>query len=309
MSVRPDEVRTDAALVRQLLRRQFPQWARLPIVAAEAFGTDNATYRLGQDKLVRLPRQPVKEPQVAKEQRWLPVLAPRLPLAVPVPLGLGRPAGDYPFHWSVYPWLAGENPTFDTMADRDGTARDLAQFLAALHRIDPAGGPVPDASNSFRGVPMGDGRQSVARDADVRARIAALDGHVDTAALTAVWEAALAAGPAWDGRPRWIHGDLTPGNLLAVRGRLTGVIDFGCSAVGDPACDLAVAWTFLTGPSRAVFRAALGVDEATWARGRGWGMATTLPSPAVFEAAADPGRAARARRLIDDFIADHQQDR
>jgi aminoglycoside phosphotransferase (APT) family kinase protein len=306
--MRPDEVPIDADLVRRLLRAQFPDWADLPIVPAQFFGTDNAMYRLGEDKAARLPRFPRWAPQVEREQRWLPRLAPHLPLAVPVPLALGRPAEGYPFHWSVYPWLPGENPTLDRIADAAQAARDLAGFIVALQRIDTSGGPPPESSNAFRGVPLGDSRPSVAEDTAVRARIAALKGVADVDALIAVWEAALAAAPAWDGRPVWIHGDLTRGNLLAIDGRLRAVIDFGCLGVGDPACDLAVAWTFLTGPSRAVFRAALAVDGATWARGRGWGMATALPSRADLTDP-DPVRAARARRLLDDFVADHHATR
>ncbi|HET8684062.1 MAG TPA: aminoglycoside phosphotransferase family protein [Micromonosporaceae bacterium] len=302
--LRPGEVPIDVALVRRLLEAQFPQWADLPIVRARFFGTDNAMYRLGGDKAVRLPRFPRWAPQVHREQRWLPRLAAHLPLAVPVPLAMGTPDEGYPFHWSVYPWLAGENPTIERMTDPDQAARDLAGFISALRRIDPTGGPPPQPSNAFRGVPMGERHPSTAEDSGVRRRVAALVGLVDTGALTAVWEAALAAAPAWDGRPVWVHGDLAPGNLLAVDGRLSAVIDFGCLAVGDPACDLMVAWTFLPAGSRAVFRAALTVDEPTWARGRGWGLAMTLPSPAGLSGA-DPVRTASARRIVNDLIADH----
>jgi aminoglycoside phosphotransferase (APT) family kinase protein len=220
---------------------------------------------------------------------------------------MGAPAEGYPFRWSVYAWLEGENPTIERIADPGQAARELAGFITALRRIDPAGGPPPEASNAFRGVPMGDGRPSVAEDARVRRDIAALAAVVDTDAVTAVWMAALEAAPAWDGPPVWIHGDLAPGNLLAVDGRLSAVIDFGCLAVGDPACDLMVAWTFLPAESRAVFRAALSVDDATWARGRGWGLAMMLPSPADFSDS-DPARAAGARRLVEEFIADRQRD-
>ncbi|HEU4423701.1 MAG TPA: aminoglycoside phosphotransferase family protein [Pilimelia sp.] len=306
--LRPGEVHVDAALVRRLLAAQFPQWADLPVVPVDSFGTDNAMYRLGEDKAVRLPRLPRWAPQVDREHHWLPRLAPRLPLAIPLPLAMGSPAEDYPFRWSVYPWLDGANPAIDRVTDPCQAAKDLAEFITALRRIDPTGGPSPETSNAFRGVPLGDSRPSIAVDSRVRPMIAALDGAVDVDALTAVWEAALVAAPAWDGRPVWIHGDLTPGNLLAVDGRLSAVIDFGCMGVGDPACDLMVAWTFLSAESRAVFRAALAVDDTTWARGRGWGLAMTLPSPADFSDA-DPVRAAGARRLVDEFIVDHQRDR
>ncbi|MGX7676623.1 aminoglycoside phosphotransferase family protein [Plantactinospora sp. DSM 117369] len=300
------QVQVDEALVRRLLATQFPRWAELPVVRTRIWGTDNAMYRLGDDLVVRLPRFARWAPQVDREQHWLPRLAPQLPWTVPVPLALGQPAEGYPFRWSVYPWLDGENPGREGGADPDQLARDVAEFIRALRRIDPTGGPAPEASNAYRGVPVGDSRPSLAADDSVRARIAALAGLVDTGALTAVWEAALAAVPAWDGRGVWIHGDLAAGNLLTVDGRLSAVIDFGCLAVGDPACDLMAAWTLLPARSRAVFRAALSVDDATWARGRGWGMAVRVPAPEDFSAA-DPGRAAYARRIVAEFVADHRQ--
>ncbi|MEQ4301690.1 aminoglycoside phosphotransferase family protein [Plantactinospora sp. B6F1] len=303
----PGHVRTDEALVRRLLAAQFPRWAELPIRRTRIWGTDNAMYRLGDDKVVRLPRFARWAPQVDREQRWLPRLAPHLPLTVPVPLALGQPAEGYPFRWSVYPWLDGENPPRGGGADPDRLARDVAEFIIALRRIDPTDGPAPEASNAYRGVPLGDSRPSVAADDVVRSRVAALTGLVDTDALTAVWEAALAAVPAWDGRGVWIHGDLASGNLLAVDGRLRAVIDFGCLGVGDPACDLMVAWTLLPERSRAVFRAALSVDDATWARGRGWGMAMRVPAPKDFSAA-DPDRSAYAQRIVAEFVADHRRE-
>ncbi|AVT39907.1 phosphotransferase [Plantactinospora sp. BB1] len=300
------EVPTDEALVRRLIAAQFPRWAELPVVRTRSWGTDNAMYRLGDDKVVRLPRFARWAPQVDREHRWLPRLAPHLPLTVPVPLALGQPAEGYPFRWSVCPWLDGENPARGGGPDPDRLARDVAGFIRALRRIDPTGGPAPDASNAFRGVPVGDSRPSLATDGNLRRRIAALAGLVDTDALAAVWDAALAAVPAWDGRGGWIHGDLAAGNLLTVDGRLRAAIDFGCLAVGDPACDLMVAWTLLPAGSRAVFRAALEVDDASWARGRGWGMAMRVPAPEDFSAA-DPDRAAYARRIVAEFVADHRQ--
>ncbi len=207
-----DEVDIDVSLVGRLLAAQFPQWADLPIAPVHSAGTDNAIYRLGSDMAVRLPRIDGATGQVDKEHQWLPRLAPHLPLAIPVPLAMGTPGEGYPWPWSVYQWLAGENATIERIADPGQAARDLAQFVAALQRIDPAGGPPPGEHNSFRGVPL------ATRDAETRAAIATLGGMLDTAAVTAAWDAALQA-PAWDGPPVWIHGDLSPLNLLVERGR------------------------------------------------------------------------------------------
>jgi aminoglycoside phosphotransferase (APT) family kinase protein len=264
-----DEVMTDVALVGRLIAAQFPQWAGLPIERVQSAGTDNALYRLGDAMVVRLPRIEAAAGQVEKEQRWLPHLAPHLPLAIPVPLARGTPTDDYPWHWSVYRWLKAETATIERIADPRQAATALAQFIMALQRIDATGGPAPGAHNSSRGVPL------ATRDASTRAAIASLHGVIDTEAATAVWDAALRV-PAWDGPPVWIHGDLQSGNLLAVRGRLSAVIDFGCLGVGDPACDLMVAWNLFSAEARDAFRAALVVDDATWARGRGWALSVGL---------------------------------
>jgi aminoglycoside phosphotransferase (APT) family kinase protein len=267
-----DEVPTDAELVRRLVAAQFPEWAGLPIRPVPSGGTDNAIYRLGDDLAVRLPRVGWAVGQVGKEHRWLPRLAPHLPLAVPVPLAAGEPGEGYPWPWSVCRWLDGENATLDRLSDPCRAAEELAGFLIALRGIDPAGGPPPGEHNSGRGVPLAE------RDARVRESLAALNelgGEIDTDAAAAIWEDSLAA-PAWDGPPVWLHGDLQSGNLLAQNGRLSAVIDFGCLGVGDPACDLMVAWNLFTGESRAAFRATLAPDDASWARGRGWALSVGL---------------------------------
>ena len=261
-----DEFATDASLVRRLLDAQFAQWADLPIERVSSAGTDNAIYRLGDDMAVRLPRTKWATGQVERERRWLPRLAPHLPLAIPTQLAMGVAAEGYPWKWAVYRWLDGDNATHDRIADLGQAATDLARFIAALQRIDPTGGPREGRS---RGVPLAE------RDGPTRDAIAALHGVLDTEAVTFQWEEALRA-PVWPGPDVWLHGDLNEGNLLARDGRLSAVIDFGTMAVGDPACDLMVAWTLLTAETRELFRAALPFDDATWVRGRGWALSWAL---------------------------------
>ncbi|MCC9075102.1 aminoglycoside phosphotransferase family protein [Litorilinea aerophila] len=293
-----DELTIPLSLVRRLVADQFPRWAHLPLEPVPSAGTDNAMYRLGDEMAVRLPRVPWAAGQVAREQRWLPRLAPHLPLAVPTPLALGRPAYGYPWHWSIYRWLPGENATRAPLADPAQAAIALAGFITALQGIDPTGGPRPGPGNSSRGVPL------AARDAQVRAAIAALDGAFDADAVTAAWEAALRV-PVWDGPPVWIHGDLQGGNLLVQDGQLCAVIDFGCLGVGDPACDLQVAWNFFAAEARAVFRASLAVDEATWARGRGWALSVGVIAYPYYRES-NPVLAGIARHAIQEVLAEER---
>ena len=288
-----DEIDTDAALVRRLLAGQFPRWAGLAIERVRSSGTDNALYRLGDDMVVRLPRIRSAVAGLAREYEWLPRLAPLLPVAVPVPLGKGEAASGYPWSWAVYRWMEGDNPVDGEIPDPDALARDLASFLAALHRIDVTGAP-----RSRRG-----GRLDV-QDREARAALAALRGTIDTDAASAAWAAALRT-PAWEGPPVWVHGDLLRGNVLVERGRLTGVIDFGVLGVGDPACDLLPAWGILTREARETFRAVLGVDDATWSRGRGWALSLGLIALPYY-AETNPAFAAVARGLIREVLADQR---
>ncbi len=252
------------ALVARLLAAQFPHWADLPLAPVELDGWDNTTFRLGKELAVRLPSAVAYVAQVEKEQRWLPLLAPQLPLRIPKPVARGAPGCGFPRPWSIYRWLRGDPATAERVEDLSVFASDLAGFLAALYTIDPTGGPVAGEHSFFRG-----GRLTT-YDRDARAAIAALDGEIDTDGATEIWEAALAA--PWHGPLVWVHGDMTASNLLVVDGRLSAVIDFGCSAVGDPACDLAIAWTFFHGESRDKFRNRLPLDDATWTRARGWAL-------------------------------------
>jgi aminoglycoside phosphotransferase (APT) family kinase protein len=290
-----DEVVTDVPLVRRLLAAQFSTWADLAIERVASSGTDNAIYRLGDDMAVRLPRIAWAVGQVEKEARWLPRLAPHLPLAIPVPLAMGMPAEGYPWRWSVNRWLEGENATVDRIADLRQAATDLAQFVATLQQVDTAGGPPPKNDGS-RGVPL------AVRDRRTRAAIAALHGTHDTDAVTAAWDAAVRA-PAWSGPGVWLHGDLTAANLLAQHRRLSAVIDFGAMAVGDPACDTMVAWTYLNAETRDVFRAALPVDDATWARGRGWALSVAVIILPYYEHT-NPVLCGIARHAIREILAD-----
>jgi aminoglycoside phosphotransferase (APT) family kinase protein len=255
--------RIDEPLVRRLVAAQFPAWAGLPVTRL-ASGHDNRSFRLGETMLVRLPSAETYTPQAEKEQRWLPVLAPQLPLPIPAPLAVGQPGEGYPWRWQVLRWIDGETAAAAPALDLTRLARDLAGFLAALQRIAAADGPAAGPHSFWRGGPLS------IYDAETRAAIAALGAQIDAPAATAIWDAALAA--RWDGRPVWFHGDVAPGNLIARDGRLAAVIDFGCCGVGDPACDLVIAWTCLDAPARAAFRAALPLDDACWTRASGWAL-------------------------------------
>ena len=233
----------------------------------------------------------------SKECEWLPRFAPLLPLAVPVPLAKGAPGEGYPCTWAVFSWLEGETASFELVVDARQAALDLAEFLHAFHGIDVAGAPLPGEHNFFRGVPL------AGRDASVRSAIEALRGEMDADAVTAAWEEALRA-PDWDGEPVWIHGDLTDGNLLVDRGRFSGVIDWGGIAVADPACDLMCAWCFLSADARELFRAELEVDDATWARARGWALSVALIALPYYWTT-NPVRVEYSWRRIGEILADH----
>jgi aminoglycoside phosphotransferase (APT) family kinase protein len=289
-------VEIDTALVARLVRTQFPQWSELSITAVEPNGWDNRTFRLGPDLLVRLPSAQSYAAQVRKEHRWLPVLAPQLPLPIPEPVAMGEPAESYPWNWSVYRWLDGVPASIAAIDDLPQLAVALAHFLTCLQQIDASGGPAPGPHNFFRGG----GLQTY--DAETRKTIAAVRDRIDADMATAVWEAGLAA--TWQGTPVWVHGDVAAGNLLVRDGRLAAVIDFGSSGVGDPACDVTIAWTLLSGESREVFRAALPLDEATWARGRGWALWKALITYAG-NLETDPAAAAAARRVIEEVLVEH----
>ncbi|OAH09300.1 phosphotransferase enzyme family protein [Streptomyces jeddahensis] len=289
-----DEVGTDVALVRRLLGGQFPQWAGLPVELVPSYGTDHDVYRLGDQLAVRLPRIGWATEQAAKEAEWLPRLAPHVPLALPVQLAMGHPAEGYPFDWSVYEWLPGENAN-GTIDDMNQAAVDLAAFVRALRRVDTTG--ARPRSPGGRGGPLAE------HDESVRRSIAELGDRIDGAAALRSWQESLSAAP-WDGEDVWLHGDLLPGNLLVVDGRLSAVIDFGTLAVGDPACDLLPAWNLFTADSRHRFRAELEADDASWLRGRGWALyQAVLALPYYWDT--NPGMIRQASRALAEILASH----
>jgi spectinomycin phosphotransferase len=290
----------DVALVRKLIDSQFPQWKHLEIKPVAHGGWDNRTFHLGDTMLVRMPSAAEYAEKVAIEQRWLPILAPLLPLQIPTPLEMGRPAHGYPWHWSVYHWIEGDSAAQVQITDPITFAKDLADFLVALHKINPHNGPMPGSHNFYRGGSL------KVYDTQTRQAIEKLKNKIDVTAATQIWETALAT--RWNKPPVWVHGDISLANLLIHDDILIAVIDFGGMAVGDPACDLAIAWTFFTGESRKVFRTAINLDEATWARARAWALwKAIIVAAGICETNNIEGR--ECWQIIDELITDYKQNK
>ena len=290
MKMHDGEVDIDAGLVGRLVAEQFPHLADLPITEVRSTGTVNAIYRLGDRLCARLPRVAEWAPDLDREWRWLPELAPRPPLRVPEPVGRGRPGGSYPFSWAIYGWIDGQ-PYADRLVDDERrAAEDLARFVVDLRRIDPVA------------APRGGRRPLRELDGVTREVIESARGVIDRDAAVAAWERALRA-PAWAGSPVWIHSDLLRPNVLVRDGRVCAVIDFGGVGVGDPAADVIAAWSVFGRAGRGVFRAALEVDDGTWERARGFALhQAALIVPYYGET--NPGFAASARRTIEEVLAD-----
>jgi aminoglycoside phosphotransferase (APT) family kinase protein len=285
-----DASRIDEALVRGMIAAQFPEWAHLPVRPVPHGGNDHRMYRLGDDLSVRLPAAPGYIPQVAKEQQWLPRLAPAVPLPIPVVRGAGRATAEFPAPWSVYGWLAGEPAAVAGVIDRERFAAELAGFLVALRAADATRGPEPGLHSAYRGGPVSHW------DDEMSAIVHRISGRERDRAR-GIWRDALAA--PFDGPPVWVHGDVSVNNLLVREDRLAAVVDFGCAAVGDPACDTVMVWTFFEGSAREIFRREYAVDDATWARGRGWAVWKAL----IMINSAVPGQAAFARRVLGELFA------
>ncbi|MEV0644945.1 aminoglycoside phosphotransferase family protein [Phytomonospora sp. NPDC050363] len=252
----------DAGLARALVAEQFPEWRDLPVRPVDKQGWDNRTFRLGDELSVRLPSAEGYVAAVAKEDRWLPYLAERLTLPVCAPVAVGKPGAGYPFPWSVRNWMTG-TPIEGADPDRAVLARDLGAFLTELREIPAGAGPAAGRHSFYRGC-----HPSAYAD-EVQAACEAIDG-LDVEACREIWHQAVTS--VWTGAPVWFHGDVSVGNLLVEDGRLSAAIDFGTCGVGDPASDLAIAWTYFEGEDRRVFRESAGLDDATWRRARGWAL-------------------------------------
>ncbi|MDE2892418.1 MAG: aminoglycoside phosphotransferase family protein [Chloroflexota bacterium] len=265
----------DHALVRRLLAAQFPQWAELPLRPVPSDGTDNIMFRLGDDMCVRVPQIARAVPNISKEQYWLLRIAPHLPLRVPRILGEGRPAAGFPWVWSVVDWIDGEEASLDRLADPLVAAATLGEFLLALRRIDASDAPRSGPETGGRGLPL------CARDGLTRRALRAmaampqLDDLLELPRLERIWDDAQRL-PEYEQPPRWCHFDLHAGNMLALDGRLSAVIDWGMAGAGDPAAELHVAWGWATPDAREVLRDAAEIDQHTWARGRAWALSIAV---------------------------------
>ena len=295
-----DDTPPDLELARRLVADQFPQWAELPVREVELSGWDNRTYRLGDELSIRLPRSRYYQEQVAKEQHWLPILAPQLPLQIPQPVAQGQPGLGYRHEWSVYRWIQGSPARLDVIEDVVAFARAVGEFLVALRGCDATGGPLPGQHNWWRGAPFEVYAEEASAALDKLSDLGELS-VAETKAAAAILDEAVAS--TWPGPPVWLHGDVSYGNLLVDEGRLAAVIDFGCSGIGDPACDLVLAWTLLPPSARSAYTDALELDHDTWARGRGWCLWKALIT-VVGSRETDPAAAQEARRVIHEVLTD-----
>lgn len=256
----------DEQLVIKLIAEQFPLWSNLSIKQVEVNGHDNKSFRLGDKMLIRLPSAQNYATQVLKEQKYLPLLAPYLSHPIPKPIALGQSSTNYPFNWSIYNWLDGESVNNITLNDAElrQLAKDLANFLNELYKIDAKNGPPAGTHNYWRG-----GDLSV-YDSQSKELFNNLKNIIDSTKANKIWQQAL--NSKWQKEPVWIHGDFAIGNILVKNGKLAAIIDFGCSAIGDPACDLVPAWTIFDNDTRKIFRNNLNLDISAWQRAQGWAL-------------------------------------
>lgn len=282
-------------LAHKLIVEQFPEYSHLQITDVEKQGHDNRTYRLGDDMLIRMPTAADYALKVPKEQELLPQLAKCLSVSIPAPIKMGNPSADYPFPFSIYKWLPGKSINLLTLTEqeKEQLAFELAKFLKELQAITDVEGPEPGQHNWWRGDHVS------VYDKGAREQIAELLDVIDVTRALALWDQARAT--RWNKAPIWIHGDFAIGNILMGGGRLSAVIDFGGAAVGDPACDLVIAWTYLSGKAREIFISEMDMDSDIWLRSRAWAL-----WKATFElcqiADKKSSEAGLQKRIIDEVI-------
>jgi len=253
-------------LAHKLIADQFPEYAHFNITEVEKQGHDNRTFRLGENLLIRMPTEDSYALKVPKEQALLPKLAPYLTVSIPCPIKMGCPSKDYPYPFSIYKWLKGISINLLVLDDNclEQLAFDLAKFLNELESIDHIEGPTPGQHNWWRGD-----HPSV-YDKGAREQIAKLSHVIDSNKAIQLWEKACKT--RWHKKPVWVQGDFAIGNMLIQDGKLSAVIDFGGICLGDPACDLVIAWTFLYGRPRDIFIKNIQHDEDTWLRAKAWAL-------------------------------------
>ncbi len=281
--------------VKALIGEQFPEWRNLTLKPVRLSGWDNHTFHLGEDMLVRLPSASRYEPQVEKEHEWLPKLSKHLSYKIPEPVALGKPNSYYPWHWSVYKWIGGKSLNFLEQEDVQVLAADVAHRLIELHQVPFESGPTPGAHNFYRGAGLS------VYNSETRAALKKLTGIIDVKLAGSLWDQALQS--KWGEKPLWVHGDYSAGNILAENGRIIAVIDFGCMGIGDPACDLVIAWTAFTGDARRKFKESFSFDLDTWVRAKGWALWKALITLVSIEEASSQ-RFIKLEGLVEDILAD-----
>ena len=294
-----DNIEITLPLVKDLVAKQFPQWSNLLVKPIELSGWDHRTFHLGDEMLLRLPSAEGYAAQVLKEQKWLPKLAKCLNTKIPEPIAMGKPSKEYPWNFSIYNWIEGKSANSINLDDKvlEIVASQLAQFLNELHKVDTLSAPMPGAHNYYRGA-----HPSV-YDKETRDAISNLKNIIDTKKALLVWEKAIES--KWDKDPVWIHGDFSSGNILIKDNKLNAVIDFGCTGIGDPACDLVIAWTFLKNKSRDIFKSEIDIDNNTWNRARGWALWKALITLDSNENKED-AQALEQFRIINDVLNEYE---
>jgi aminoglycoside phosphotransferase (APT) family kinase protein len=290
MKMHEDEVRIDVAIVRRLVDEQFPEWAGLQIREVESTGTVNAIHRIGEAACARLPRRSRSAGGIVRELRWLPWVAKRISLAIPRPIGAGRPGSIYPFPWGLYRWIDGQPYSNEGVEDERQAARDLAQFVLELRSLDTSGAPPA-------------GRKPLLElDSDTRSAIEAADSLIDARGALAAWDEALATA-VFHGEAVWIHADLLRPNTLTRSGRIRAILDFGAAGAGDPAADVIAAWSIFGPVGREEYRSTLNVDDETWRRARGYALhqaALIIP----YYSKTNPAFTALAQRTVKQVLLD-----